>query len=289
MKDTTQQLMDEVYDFWNLTEENQQKRKNEILQYFSTAHRMAVRFGKFNQQVENGGISQWIGNQYMAEDMEELLEFASMGVNWEIEGMKRFRHALEGIVDALDGWEEETEEECCICNGEGEVENEDEDEEGEYVSCDECCGMGTVTVDHPYPSQFEFLENQYYAWDEDEKFAVLNQFLERQLLEQEKERQVVTISLNRGTETIVAVEENPNTNVIHVLDLDTPEATSLTNAIEEVQAYLYKQYPSTRDMYFYHTDGYVTEYKDGNFHPVAEKDKRIYRPFFLQIPEVQMN
>ena len=289
MKETTQLLMDEVHAFWNITEENSLKSKNEILQHFSPAHSMAMRFGHFNYEIENGGIRQWIENGRMKDDIEELLTFTKMAKEWDIPNIYRFGDVFQGVKDGLKGWEEQIEEKCCICDGDGEIENTDEEEEGDTVICDECGGSGEITMENPYPAAFKTLEKQYFELTQDERISVLNMLIDRQLQEQEKERQIVTISLKRGTETVVIVEENPNTNVLHVLDLDKPETTSLTNAIEEVQEYLQTKYASTRDMYLYHTDGFVTEYKDGNFHHVAENDERIYVPFFLQIPEVQMN
>ena len=68
--DKIQALMDEVYDAWR-NDENNGKDKWEVLGGFSEAHKVAVTFGNFNYQVENGGIEQWIYNGYFHDDAEQ--------------------------------------------------------------------------------------------------------------------------------------------------------------------------------------------------------------------------
>ncbi|MGI6153850.1 MAG: DMP19 family protein [Christensenellaceae bacterium] len=76
--DRIQALMDEVYSEWQ-KEENKSKGKWDILNGFSEAHQIAVVFGNFNYQVENGGIEQWIYNGYFHEDAEKLAEYLETG------------------------------------------------------------------------------------------------------------------------------------------------------------------------------------------------------------------
>ncbi len=76
--DRIQSLMDEVYGEWQ-KEGNQNKGKWDILDGFSEAHQIAVVFGNFNYQVENGGISQWIYNGYFHDDAEKFTEFLEAG------------------------------------------------------------------------------------------------------------------------------------------------------------------------------------------------------------------
>ena len=53
-----QALMDEAYSEWQ-KDGNKSKGKWDILDGFPVAHQIAVTFGNFNYQVENGGIEQW--------------------------------------------------------------------------------------------------------------------------------------------------------------------------------------------------------------------------------------
>ena len=73
-----QALMDEAYGEWN-KEENKGKGKWDILDGFSAAHQIAVTFGNFNYQVENGGIEQWIYNGYFHDDAEKFTEYLEIG------------------------------------------------------------------------------------------------------------------------------------------------------------------------------------------------------------------
>ena len=76
--DKIQALMNEFYNEWN-NEENKGKGKWDVLGEFSQAHQIAVAFGNFNYQVENGGLSQWICNGYFHDDAEKLTEFLEVG------------------------------------------------------------------------------------------------------------------------------------------------------------------------------------------------------------------
>jgi hypothetical protein len=74
--DRIQVLMDEVYNEWQKADN---KGKWEVLEGFSEAHKIAVAFGNFNYQVENGGIEQWIYNGYFHDDSEKFIEYLETG------------------------------------------------------------------------------------------------------------------------------------------------------------------------------------------------------------------
>jgi hypothetical protein len=122
--------MDEFYTEWQ-KEENKGKRKWEVLDGFPAAHQIAVVFGNFNYQVENGGIEQWIYNGYFYDDAEKLFEYLEIGA----ESDERCRTILDRI-SALDQYAQETE-----CNRYGSYRSPD-DEDGDYsfigdiIDCD---------------------------------------------------------------------------------------------------------------------------------------------------------
>jgi hypothetical protein len=90
--DKIQALVDEFYSEWQQGK-NQSKGKWEILDGFSEAHKVAVIFGNFNNQVENGGINQWIYNGYFHEDAERLIEHLEVGAAFD----ERFQTILDSI------------------------------------------------------------------------------------------------------------------------------------------------------------------------------------------------
>jgi hypothetical protein len=94
--------MDEFYSEWQ-KEENKGKGKWEILDEFSETHKIAVVFGNFNYQVENGGIEQWIYNGYFRDDSEKLIEHLEAGA--EFDG--RFQTILDTVYK-LDQYARET-------------------------------------------------------------------------------------------------------------------------------------------------------------------------------------
>jgi hypothetical protein len=100
--DRIQALMDEVYDEWN-KEENKGKGKWDILNVFSEAHQIAVLFGNFNRQVENGGLDQWIYNGYFHEDAEKLTDHLATGAETD----ERCKKILDK-VNLLDQCAQET-------------------------------------------------------------------------------------------------------------------------------------------------------------------------------------
>jgi hypothetical protein len=101
--DKIQALVDEVYNEWQ-TGENKHKGKWDILNGFSAAHQIAVVFGNFNFQVENGGLDQWISNGYFRDDAEKLIEYLETSAELD----NRCRTILDRIYK-LDQYAQETE------------------------------------------------------------------------------------------------------------------------------------------------------------------------------------
>ena len=123
-----QALMDETYSEWQ-KEENKGKGKWDILDNFSAAHQIAVTFGNFNYQVENGGLEQWIYNGYFHDDSENLIEYLEIGA--EID--ERCRTILDKVYK-LDQYAQETD-----CDRYGSYHDPDDGESGfigEMINCD---------------------------------------------------------------------------------------------------------------------------------------------------------
>jgi hypothetical protein len=112
--------MDEFYSEWQ-KEENRGKDKWDILGGFSEAHQIAVVFGNFNYQVENGGLSQWIYNRYFNSDAEKFTDYLEKGSELDA----RFQVILDK-VNLLDQYANET-----GCDQYGNY-RDPEDEDGEY-------------------------------------------------------------------------------------------------------------------------------------------------------------
>ena len=122
-----QALMDEAYAAWR-KDENKNKGKWDILDSFSEAHQIAVTFGNFNYQVENGGIEQWIYNGYFQDDAEKLTEYLEIGAKTD----ERCKTILD-MVYRLDQYAQETD-----CDRYGNYYEEDGEGSfiGDMISCD---------------------------------------------------------------------------------------------------------------------------------------------------------
>ena len=129
-----QSLMNEVYNEWQ-KEENNGKSKWDILNNFSEAHQMAVVFGNFNQQVENGGIHQWIYNGYFHDDSEKLTAYLESGAGLD----ERCQKILDTIYK-LDQCAQDTD-----CGRDGHyTEPDDEDSEWQFIGdMIDCNGFDT--------------------------------------------------------------------------------------------------------------------------------------------------
>jgi hypothetical protein len=127
--DKVQALVDEVYSEWQ-KEENRGKSKWDILAGFPAAHQIAVVFGNFNHQVENGGLEQWIYNGYFHDDAEKLTEYLEAGAELD----DRCEEILDRIYK-LDQCARETD-----CDREGNYRDPDGDGDyafiGDLINCD---------------------------------------------------------------------------------------------------------------------------------------------------------
>ena len=126
--DKIQDLMDEVYNEWR---KDNNKGKWDVLGEFSVAHQIAVTFGNFDYQVENGGIEQWIYNGYFQDDAEKFTEYLEIGAETDV----RCRNILDKVYQ-LDQYAHETN-----CDRYGNFyDPDDEDGEGgfigEAINCD---------------------------------------------------------------------------------------------------------------------------------------------------------
>jgi len=128
--DNIQTLMDEVYSEWQ-KEKNRAKEKWEVLNNFSEAHQIAVIFGNFNRQVENGGIHQWIYNGYFHDDSEKLTQYLELGKDLD----ERCKTILD-IIYKLDQCAHDTE-----CDRDGYyIDPDDEDSESHFIGDMIDCG-----------------------------------------------------------------------------------------------------------------------------------------------------
>jgi hypothetical protein len=128
--DKVQALIDEVYNEWQ-KDANKGKHKRDILGGFSEAHQIAVLFGNFNYQVENGGIEQWVYNGYFHDDAEKLIDYLVDASEHD----ERFKTILD-IVYKLDHYAHETE-----CDRDGYYRDPDNEDGGngfigDMVGCD---------------------------------------------------------------------------------------------------------------------------------------------------------
>lgn len=108
----TQEVMNKAYDRWQNTGWSQ----DEFWAQLSLRERIAVFVGKLNQQVENGGFSQWNYNSY-SDCSDELIKFLrAIGptgrqvADMVIEALSRIATCEPGHYDTVMVWDEELEE-----------------------------------------------------------------------------------------------------------------------------------------------------------------------------------
>ena len=87
-------IMDQSYDIWK----NNSMSRDEFLSKLSDYEKLAVKFGNFNYQVENGGLMQWDCNGY-SEDLEDLQEFLTKS---DYSKKDRFLGILDAFSDVKD-------------------------------------------------------------------------------------------------------------------------------------------------------------------------------------------
>lgn len=186
--DYHQAILDYAYDKW-------QKNLNGINSYESMIDwvsedigkefAMMILIGKYNQQVGNGGHSQYHFNEYdnrgsgsntkLHEEMVEMIKKSLLYKMYPItkeavrimnEYTDELKHIDEGC-DMCDGYGV-VEKECDECGGSGEIETYNEDDEIEIETCDECGGSGVVSGDCGYCDggqihiHVDHLDSEYY-------------------------------------------------------------------------------------------------------------------------------
>lgn len=186
-----QEMMNVGYDWWQ-QQRHQRLGFSDAVEAQAPHVRVAMVLGKFNQQVNNGGLGQWIDNRY-AQDValqtlvdacnailaQDRLSVAQTYATLLLECAKVAR-AVED-----DDWEkhslQDVETVCPECGGSG---VEDEDDEVSFA-CNECGGdgwiMGERTVEVDWSEAFGFqldaLTTRYYALDEGDVFAIIARYL----------------------------------------------------------------------------------------------------------------
>ena len=89
-------IMDQSYDIWK----NNSMSRDEFLSKLSDYEKLAVKFGNFNYQVENGGLMQWDCNGY-SEDLEDLQEFLTKSDYSKKDRFLGILDAFSNVKDAI--------------------------------------------------------------------------------------------------------------------------------------------------------------------------------------------
>lgn len=89
-------IMDQSYDIWK----NNSMSRDEFLSELSDYEKLAVKFGNFNYQVENGGLMQWDCNGY-SEDLEDLQEFLTKSDYSRKDRFLGILDAFSNVKDAI--------------------------------------------------------------------------------------------------------------------------------------------------------------------------------------------
>ena len=90
-------IMDQSYDIWK----NNSMSRDEFLSKLSDYEKLAVKFGNFNYQVENGGLMQWDCNGY-SEDLEDLQEFLTKSDYSKKDRFLGILDAFSNVKNAID-------------------------------------------------------------------------------------------------------------------------------------------------------------------------------------------
>jgi len=106
-----QSLMNKAYELWCKDEDSKSMSYESFLDCveseLGSLHRMAVITGNLNYQVENGGFSQWDGNEYSC-TLEELINFfkSLYDNNLENKSIKKINRILEEINEIFE-WKDD--------------------------------------------------------------------------------------------------------------------------------------------------------------------------------------
>jgi hypothetical protein len=107
--DRFQGILNKAYSRWQKGGEHENKDMTSFVNALEEPERMATVLGKFNQQVTNGGVRQWVDNGYADAQWPHLLEYAKQFANTE--NGKKFARTIQALSNVLedadsDSWEE---------------------------------------------------------------------------------------------------------------------------------------------------------------------------------------
>jgi len=171
-----QEIMDKAYKNWdkNVDGTGRGESMESWFRRLTDLQKDAVAIGKFNQQVCNGGFSQWCYNGYMAVEFDQLKQALNRLPQEEV--VKKIKEILIQFEEIAqrnewgEGSYKETEyEECMECNGSGTIY-----ENGENIDCDCNDGQYEYEEKHMYIDELsrelrsENLDDKYY--NEEEEF-----------------------------------------------------------------------------------------------------------------------
>ena len=183
-----QEIMNVVYYILNLQDYKGVKDRSLIMKNCGPIFQYAVQLGNFNYQVGNGGLEQWVRNNYAEEDLVDILSiitaYARKIEHKEIaypDGLeqddlltcKNIIMILNEMAKFANPAKEEWSIDCSYCDGTGVEESEDEDS-----YCFHCGGSGTestkdysramddfdyrrITKEYLTP---ESKKNDFYSW-----------------------------------------------------------------------------------------------------------------------------
>ena len=184
-----QEIMNVVYYILNLQDYKGVKDRSLVMKNCGPIFQYAVQLGNFNYQVGNGGLEQWVRNNYAEEDLVDILSiitaYARKIEHKEIaypDGLeqddlltcKNIINILNEMVRHADPTRGEWSIDCEYCDGSGEEESEEEEE----IDCYHCGGSGSdSTKDYSRAMEFfdyqsvtnEYLtpaskKNDFYSW-----------------------------------------------------------------------------------------------------------------------------
>jgi hypothetical protein len=191
----------------------------------TTEELISVCFGKLNQQVCNGGFSQWECNSYMSDTIDHILEWSEKGIaiceelkeekseeffEWVFDTLTDMKN--EEHPDDMDSYEEQWVD-CEDCGGDGEVWDDDTEE---YETCGTCNGKGGydedvwVAEDHAEQYMY-FLDNYndaYYAFDEKLIFKSIVLLLDNMNMEIAKEEEEIEPANSKPFCSLVGTDGN---------------------------------------------------------------------------------
>ncbi len=172
--DYHQKLMNQAYEKWFTDKDGRSEPMKVWFKKLTDLEKDAVALGKFNQQVCNGGFSQWVGNGYMKVQFVQLQQAIIRLPECEVviavnEILNKFEEIAQNNEWGEGSYTENNPEECCECNGTGYIESKEDEE----VSC-EYCNDGEVDCDEDIFYEDQLCED-LHSHDLDSKYYKLDQ------------------------------------------------------------------------------------------------------------------